>query len=72
MVVVPPETPVTTPVLDTVAIAVDEEVQGVVGCAVPEPVRVDVELIVVLKVPDIVGSAFTVKVAVCEQPLLFL
>ena len=42
MVTVPALIPVTTPALETVATAVLEEVQGVVACAVAEPVRVDV------------------------------
>ena len=66
----PPETPLTTPVLETVATAVFEEVQGVVACAVPEPVNVDVAPTQALKVPPIVGVPFTVKVAVWVQLLV--
>jgi hypothetical protein len=56
---------VTTPVA--------EEVQGVVASGVPEPVSVtELPPTQALNVPDIVGNAFTVKVAVCVQPLLFL
>jgi len=72
MVVVPALTPVTTPALVIVATAVLDEVHGVVGCAVAEPVRVEVLPIQVFKVPLMVGNALTVKVAVIAQPLEFL
>lgn len=72
MVLVPALTPLTTPVLLTVATAVLEDVQGVVGCAVAEPIKVDDCPTQALKVPLIVGKGFTVKLAVWVQPLLFL
>lgn len=68
----PALTPVTTPVLETVAIAVLEDVQGVVACAVALPVRVVEEPIQVLRVPPIVGKGFTVKVTEVSQPFVFL
>ena len=67
MVTVPALIPVTTPMLETVAIAVFEEVQGVVACAVALPVSVEVLPTQAFKVPLIVGKAFTVKVAVVIQ-----
>ena len=67
MVTVPALTPVTTPVLETVAIAVLEDVQGVVACAVAEPVKVDVLPTQAFKVPLMVGNALTVKLAVVIQ-----
>ena len=72
MVTVPAETPVTTPVEDTVAIAVFEELQGVVGFGVPEPVNVFGSPTQAIKVPVIVGKALTVKVSDLVQPRLFL
>ena len=59
--------PVTTPVLETVATAVFEEVQGVVACAVAEPLKVDVFPTQATSVPVIVGKGFTVNVAVVIQ-----
>lgn len=72
MVVVPAVKAVTTPVLDTVATAVLDEIQGVVGCAVPEPVNVDVKPTQALMVPVIEDNTDTVKVPVMIQPLLLL
>ena len=60
----PAPTPVTTPVLEIVATAVFEEAQGVVASAVAEPVSVEVAPTHALRVPLIVGNAFTVNVAV--------
>jgi hypothetical protein len=71
-VLVPAETPVTTPELDIVATAVVPETQGVVMSAIPEPVNTVVEPTQTFKVPEIVGKALTVTVAVVIQPLLFL
>lgn len=62
MVVVPAETPLTTPVLEIVATAVLEEVQPVLGSGVPVPLSVDVLPTQVLNVPVITGVAFTVSV----------
>jgi hypothetical protein len=67
MVTVPALIPVTTPALETVAIAVLDEVQGVVACGLAEPVKVDVLPTQATKVPVIVGSSFTVKLAVVIQ-----
>ena len=67
MVTVPALIPVTTPVLETVAMAVLEDVQGVVACAVAEPVKVEVLPTQAFKVPLIVGNALTVKVALAMQ-----
>lgn len=72
MVTVPAATPVTTPVFETVAIAVFEDVQGVVACAVAEPVRVDVLPTQATNVPVIVGKGLTVNVAEVSQPFVFL
>ena len=72
MVVVPALKALTTPVLDIVATAVLDDVQGVVASAVAEPVSVDVCPTQATSVPDIVGNAFTVKVAIMIQALEFL
>jgi hypothetical protein len=69
---VPVATPVTTPVLLTVATAGVPETQGFVAAAVPEPVKVVVEPIHTVNVPVIVGAAVTVTVAVMLHPLLFV
>ena len=53
IVTVPAVTPVTTPVLFTVAIEVLDEVHGLVVAAVPEPVKVVVLPAQTLEVPDI-------------------
>lgn len=70
--VVPGFTPVTTPVFDTVATPVLEEVQGLVAAGVPEPVSVIVEFLQTDVGPEIVGCPFTVIVIVLEQPVLFV
>ena len=67
MVTVPALIPVTIPALETVATAVFDEVQGVVACGLAEPVKVDVLPTQATKVPVIVGSSFTVKLAVVIQ-----
>ena len=73
IVLVPALTILTTPVPDIVTTPVAEDVQGVVASGVPEPVKVtELPPTHALKVPDIVGNAFTVKVAVLVQPLLVL
>ena len=72
MVVVPGLTAVTTPVADTVATVVFDEVQGVVASGVPEPVRVMVLLSQTVAGPVMVGSALTVMVVVTEHPLLLV
>ena len=65
----PAATPVTTPLLFTVAIAVLDDLQGFVVAAVPDPVNVVVKPAQTVNVPEIVGSAFTVTVAVMIQLL---
>jgi hypothetical protein len=69
---VPPDTPVTTPVLFTVATPVFDDIHGVTAAAVPDPVNDVVKPTQTFNVPPIVGNAFTVTVAVCWQPLLFV
>lgn len=72
MVTVPAATPVTTPALLTVAIAVFDDVHGVVAAGVPEPVSTIVPPAQTLLAPVMVGSAVTVMVAVLEQPWLLV
>ena len=69
---VPAATPVTTPVLLTVATVGVPDTHGLVAAAVPEPVNVVVDPEQTVKVPVIVGKGFTVTVAVILQPLLFV
>jgi hypothetical protein len=64
----PAATPVTNPDDDTVAIEVFEEVHGLEAAGVPEPVSCVVALTHALKVPLIVGEAFTVTVAFALHP----
>ena len=70
MVVVPAVTAVTNPTVDTVAILVADEVHGLVVAAVPLPVSWEVAPTQADKVPEIVGLALTVYVAVVEHPEL--
>ena len=70
MILVPAATPVTRPVVFTVASAVVADVHGLVVAAVPEPVSWVAEPTQVLNVPVIVGMAVTVTVAVFTHPLL--
>src|SRR5664280_296197 len=67
---VPPDTPVTSPVLLTVATLVVADIHGLDTAGVPEPVSCVVEPIHTLSVPVIVGSALTVTMAVLLQPLI--
>ena len=69
---VPAATAVTKPVLLTVAIPVEAETQGFDAAGVPDPVNCVVDPAQTLKVPPIVGRAFTVTVAVMLHPLLFV
>ena len=69
MLEVPTDTPVTRPVLLTVATEIFDDVHGVVASAVPVPVSCVVAPIQALKVPLIVGSASMVTVSVTEHPL---
>ena len=65
---VPAETPLTTPRLSIVATAVFEDTQAFVVAGVADPVSVVVKPSQTVKVPVIVGSAFTVTLAVISQP----
>ena len=67
MVVVPAETPVTTPVLLTVATAVLEETHGLEPAAVPEPVNVVVEPAHKVDEPVIVVVGLIVNVTTCDD-----
>ena len=69
---VPDETPVTKPVLLTVATAVFEDTHGVTAAAVAEAVNCVVPFTHAVNVPVIVGKALIVTVAVVIQPLLFV
>jgi hypothetical protein len=71
MVAVPGVTPVTTPVLLTVATPGLDEVHGV-AAGVPEPVRVMVEPLHTAVGPEMVGCAVTVIVMVFAHPLLLV
>ena len=66
---VPADTPVTTPVEETVATPVFEETHGFTAAAVAEPVNVVVVPTQADNVPVIVGKALIVTVAVAIQPL---
>ena len=66
----PAATPVTTPLVLTVAYDVFEEVHGLDPAGVPEPVSEVVEPEHTLSVPDIVGVLLTVTVAWALHPLL--
>jgi hypothetical protein len=66
----PAVTPVTTPVLFTVATAGVAETQGFTAAAVPLPVKFVVPVPQIVNVPVIVGGVLTVTVAVAVQPLL--
>jgi len=59
----PAATPVTIPPDVTVACAVFDDVHGLEPAGVPEPVRLTVEPVHTLSVPDIVGVTPTVTVA---------
>ena len=72
MTLVPAATAVTKPVLINVARPVEAETQGFDPAGVPDPVNSVVDPAQTLKVPPIVGKAFTVTVAVMIQPLLFV
>ena len=69
---VPAATPVTRPVLLTVATVVVPDIQGVVVAAVPDPVSCVVDPAHTVSVPVIVGRALTVTVAVILHPLLLV
>jgi hypothetical protein len=64
MTVVPLETPVTNPVLLMVATPVLEETHGVTTAGVPEPFNWEVLPLQNVRLPVMVGFAFTVMVKV--------
>jgi hypothetical protein len=72
MIAVPAATAVTKPVVETVAMVVEEEVHGPVDAAVPLPVNCDVVPTHAERVPVMFVAAFTVNVAVVVHPALFL
>ena len=72
MTLVPFATPVTTPVLLTVATAGVADTHGLTAAGVAEPVKVVVLAIHTFKFPVIVGSASTLTVAVMVQPLVLV
>ena len=72
MTLVPAATPVTTPVVLTVATEVVADTQGFTAADVPEPDKLVVEPAHTVNVPVMVGSALTVTVAVTAHPLLLV
>jgi hypothetical protein len=72
MTLVPGFTPVTTPVLLTVATVVVADVHGFAAAGVPEPINVVVDPSQTVSVPVIVGCASTVTVTVLLHPLLLV
>ncbi|MNU93584.1 hypothetical protein D3C71_835270 [compost metagenome] len=63
IVLVPGFTPVTSPVFETVATAVFEDVHGLDAAAVPLPVNCVVDPAHTVNTPPIVGVGFTIIVA---------
>jgi hypothetical protein len=72
MMLVPGATPVTNPVVLTVATDVVPDTHGLVAAGVPEPFNCVVAPTQTLSVPVIVGRALTVTVTVAAQPRLFV
>ena len=72
IIAVPGFTPVTTPVLFTVATPVFDDVHGLTAAGVPDPVNVIVDPSQTAVGPVIVGSALTVTIAVLVHPLLLV
>ncbi len=70
MSLVPGVTDVTKPVPSTVAMPGDAETHGVDPAGVPDPLNCVVDSIHRLRVPEIVGKALTVTVAIILQPLI--
>ena len=68
----PADTPVTNPVLLTVATPGVPDTHGFEAAGVPDPVSCVVELSHTVKIPVIVGNAFTVTVAVLLHPAIFV
>ena len=67
---VPADWAVTSPVLLTVATAGVADTHGLDAAGVPDPLSCVVDPSQTLSVPEIVGAAFTVTVAVVLHPLL--
>ena len=72
MTLVPFATPVTTPVLLTVATAGVADTHGLTAAGVAEPVKLVVLPTHTFKFPVMVGSASTLTVAVMVQPLVLV
>jgi hypothetical protein len=72
IVVVPADTPVTIPVLEIVATAVFEEIQGLTTAGLAEPVKLVFAPVHILNVPEIVGGVVTVIIPVIEQLFEFV
>ncbi len=72
IVVVPAVKAVTSPVFETVATVVFEETHGFVVAGDAEPVNCTVPFTQADNVPEMVGKALTVNVAVIIHPLLFV
>ena len=70
MTLVPPVTPVTSPVLFTVATAGVADTHGFTAAGVPDPVNCVVDPTHTFRLPVIVGCGLTVTVTVFEHPLL--
>ena len=64
---IPPDTPVTTPLLETVAIEVFKLTHGLDVAAVPEPNNCVVSPTQRLSMPDMVGLGLTLKTTVLAQ-----
>jgi tRNA A37 threonylcarbamoyladenosine synthetase subunit TsaC/SUA5/YrdC len=69
---VPEATPVTNPTLLTVATDVLVDTHGLTAAAVPDPLSPVVNPKHTVSVPVMIGKLFTVTLAVCEHPLLFV
>ena len=72
IVAIPAETPVTSPLPFTVAIAVFDELHAFVAAGVPVPNNCVVPLIQIALGPDTVGNAFTVNVTEPVHPFVFV
>ena len=70
MMLVPAATPVTRPVLFTVALVVVPDTHGLTAAAVPEPISCVVKPAQTVNVPVMVAAPETVTVAVFTHPLL--
>ena len=72
MTLLPADTPVTLPALSTVATAGVADTHGLTAAGVPDPVQVVLAATATLAAPVMVGSAFTLTVAVIVQPLVLV